>query len=211
MRQETSRAQLRAASARALASQGTPAEGIVFKLHDQPVARGARLFERRCLACHRVGERGTAYGPVLTDYLSRDWIRGALVTPDAAEYYGKAKLGGMESQELDEASLSLLLDLLHALRELPPDAKELPPALESAGRIFESARCGQCHALWSSTHRLGPSLAGYGSAAWLNGLLRDPSAPEYFGAQNQMVLTGEKLSDSERDDLVAYLQTLETR
>ncbi len=99
------------------------------------MARGARLFERRCLACHRVGERGTAYGPQLTDYLFSRWIRGALLTPDAPEYYGKAKIGGMEAQELDEASLALLLDLLHALRDLPPEARQLPPALESAGRI----------------------------------------------------------------------------
>ena len=56
---------------------------------------------------------------------------------------------------------------------------------------------------------IGPTLAGYGSAAWLRGLVRDPGGKEYYGIQNKMAAAGRELSGAELDDLVAYLLSLE--
>ena len=36
------------------------------------LTRGAKVFERECMACHRVGDRGFALGPDLTGSPSRD-------------------------------------------------------------------------------------------------------------------------------------------
>jgi ubiquinol-cytochrome c reductase cytochrome b subunit len=211
MRQERSLAAARAQLAQKLAMNGIGSSGILARLQDEPAARGARIFERQCLACHRVGDRGTQFGPGLSDYLSRSWLRGLVRNAGAADYYGPSGIHGMEAQDLDEESLGLIVELLYQLRGQASGESALPPVLEGSRRIFESARCSQCHALEPGKTSLGPALAGYGSAAWLTGLLHDPSRPAYFGAQNQMVISGGELTDSQRADLVAYLQTLETR
>jgi mono/diheme cytochrome c family protein len=211
MRQERSLAAARAQLAQKLAMNGTGSSGILARLQDEPAARGARIFERQCLACHRIGDRGSQFGPGLSDYLSRSWLRGLVRNAGAADYYGPSGIHGMEAQDLDEESLGLIVELLYQLRGQASGESALPAALEGSRRIFESARCSQCHTLEPGKTSLGPALAGYGSAAWLSGLLRDPSQPAYFGAQNQMVISGGELTESQRADLVAYLQSLETR
>ena len=83
------------------------------------------------------------------------------------------------------------------------------PLLESGRRLYLQAGCADCHALEAGQPADGPTLAGYGSAEWLRGLLRDPGAPNYYDAQNGMPDFGRRLDAGELEDLVAFLVSLE--
>ena len=200
----------RAQVALRLARGGVPAEGALWMIENQPHLRGQRLFERKCLACHRVGDRGAQVGPQLTGYLSKAWIKGALLRPEADDYWGKSGIEGMLGVgALGEQRVQLLVELVYALRDAPAGPQQIPPAMESGRKLFESENCTRCHALAPGERSLAPILAGYGSDAWLRGLLQDAGAPGYYGAQNKMPAFDKELESEQLDDLIAYLRTLE--
>ena len=203
-------AEERASVALRLARGGVPAEGALWMVENQPHLRGQRLFERKCLACHRVGDRGAQVGPHLTGYLSKSWIKGALLHPEADEYWGKSGIEGMLGVgALGEQRVQLLVELVYALRDAPEGPQQIPPAMESGRKLFESENCTRCHALAPGERSLAPILAGYGSDAWLRGLLQDAGAPGYYGVQNKMPAFEKELESQQLDDLIAYLRTLE--
>ncbi|MBS2025699.1 MAG: c-type cytochrome, partial [Deltaproteobacteria bacterium] len=205
MAQATDRAQV----AMALGTNGVPPQGALFQVHDQPQMRGERLFQKKCLSCHKVGDAGTRYGPELSGYLSRAWIRGALVHPEEPEYWGKTGIIGMETFEsLGEQNLSILVDMLHSLRTVTGGPESIPPAHATALKLFEQ-HCADCHTLKPNEKSPGPSLVRWGSDPWLRAMINDPSVPFLYGAQNKMPHFGDELEAKEIDDLVAYLRTLE--
>jgi mono/diheme cytochrome c family protein len=184
---------------------GVPPDGALALLQNQPEERGARLFTHACIECHTVHGSGGKKAPRLDQYLSRRWIRGVLVHPDAPEYYGNAKISGMESyQMLGDEKLSLLTDFLYALRSRAAD----DPSLESGRRLYRNEGCAECHSLVRGKDAGGPTLFRYGSPEWLRGLLRDPGAPSYYDVQNRMPDFGNRLAPEQIDDLVAFLVTL---
>ena len=201
----------RAARARSLAAaRGVPPEGALAMLQDQPDERGKRLFARACAECH--GEPAGPAVPAATaphlgkGFLSRAWIRGALERPDDPAYWGHAKISGMESYAaLGEEKLSRLTSFLYALRSHAAQ----DPRLDSERRLYLQAGCAECHALEEGKAAGAPSLAGYGSAKWLTGLLRDPGAAFYYDAQNRMPDFGTRLAPADLDDLAAFLSSLE--
>jgi quinol-cytochrome oxidoreductase complex cytochrome b subunit len=216
LRKRQESAQARATQALSLSRAGVPPEGALALLENQPHQRGERLFVRKCLPCHQVTGGGKPVGaegagPHLTGYLSRDWLRGALVSADSPDYFGPSGMEGMKSYaSLGEQKLVLLTELLYALRDAPGGPQELPPSQESGRKLFESEGCTRCHSLTPGAPTgIGPTLAGYGSAQWLRGLVRDPGGKEYYGIQNKMAPVGHTLSGAELDDLVAYLLSLE--
>lgn len=200
-------ARLRAQKALKLArAHGVPPEGALALLQNQPDERGGRLFVRVCTECHTARGSGGHKAPRLDGFLSRAWIRGALTHPEAPEYYGDAKISGMEPYDkLGDDKLNKLTEYLYALRSHAADE----PALESGRRLFMAEGCGECHALLKGKDNGGPTLAGYGSAEWLTGLLRDPGAPSYYAEQNRMPDFGNRLAPEDINDLVAFLKALE--
>ena len=209
--QSESMARMRASKALKLArSVGVPPEGALALLQNQPDERGGRLFARACIECHSARGSGGQKAPRLDGLLSRRWIRLVSVSAhydrDRAAYYGNAKISGMEGYEkLGEAKIAQLTEYLYALRSHAAD----DPALESGRRLFKSAGCGECHALAKGKDNGGPTLAGYGSTAWLTGLLRDPGTPAYYDVQNKMPDFGNRLPPDDISDLVAFLHSLE--
>jgi len=186
-------------------TMGVPPDGALALLQNQPEERGARLFSFACIECHTVHGSGGKKAPRLDRYLSRSWIHGALAHPEAPDYYGNAKISGMEPYEnLGEEKLALLTDFLFALRSKAPD----DPSLESGRRLYKQAGCGECHSLAAGKDAGGPTLFRYGSADWLRGLLRDPGSPSYYDVQNKMPDFGNRLAPEQIDDLVAFLMTL---
>jgi ubiquinol-cytochrome c reductase cytochrome b subunit len=184
---------------------GVPPDGALALLMNQPEERGARLFAHACIECHAVHGSGGKKAPRLDQYLSRNWIRGALAHPESPDYYGNAKISGMESYEkLGDEKLTLLAEYLSALRSRRPD----DPALESGRRLYQQAGCSECHSLVKGVDAGGPTLFKYGSAEWLRGLLRDAGAPSYYDVQNRMPDFGNRLAPEQIDDLVAFLLSL---
>jgi ubiquinol-cytochrome c reductase cytochrome b subunit len=185
---------------------GVPPEGALSLLQNQPDERGARLFARACTECHSVRGTGGEKAPRLDGLFSRGWIRSVLLHPEAPENYGNAKISGMEGYgKLGDEKIAHLVDYLYALRS--HDAQD--PSLESGRRLFLSEGCAECHALQKGKSAGGPTLAGYGSADWLRGLIKDAGAPVYYDAQNRMPDFGKRLHPDDIDDLVAFLLSLE--
>ena len=185
---------------------GMPPEGALSLLQNQPDERGGRLFARACTECHSARGTGGEKAPHLDGLLSRAWIRSVLLHPEAPGNYGNAKISGMESYaKLGDDKIGRLADYLYALRSHPA----LDPALQSGRRLFLAEGCAECHALEKGKDNGAPTLAGYGSADWLRGLIRDPGAPAYYDAQNRMPDFGKRLPPEDIDDLVAFLQALE--
>jgi ubiquinol-cytochrome c reductase cytochrome b subunit len=193
-----------------LAATGVPAEGPLFMLRNAPDERGRRLFAEHCASCHAVSGEGGDEAPDLGAYLTRPWLAAVIAQPEAPEFFGRTAVSGMEPYEsLGPDKLAALADFLHALRDHPdvsPD--QLPPALAAGRRLFEAEGCDSCHALAPAEASAGPNFAGYGSDAWLDGLLRDPGHELYFGDENEMPSYDQKISERQRADLIAYLRTL---
>lgn len=208
-RRQQAAAERRARKALKLARAGVPPEGGLALLMNQPEERGARLFARLCLECHKLGGQGADKAPAMDGYLSRDWIAGLVAHPEAPQYFGNTKIRGMESfAHLGAGKLGLLADFLVSLRDARGGPETFSPAHDAGRRIFEAAKCGDCHQLEPGKPGLGPSLARYGSAEWLAGLVRDAGSPLYYDKENQMPAFGKALTDRQIGDLVAYLRTL---
>src|SRR5207248_7852381 len=72
---------------------------------------------------------------------------------------------------------------------IPPDGAAYllnRDPLHRGGGLFE-AKCAGCHALGGDAPKdqSAPDLKGYGSRAWVRGLLENPSSPAYFGKSPQ--------------------------
>lgn len=193
-----------------LAAAGVPAEGPLFMLRNTPEARGGRLFAEHCTTCHAVGGTGGDEAPDLGGYLTRTWLAAVIAHPEAPEFFGRTAVSGMEPYEsLGPARLAALADFLFALRAhpgLPPD--QLPAPLADGRRLYEVEGCDSCHALVPGEAGAGPNLSGYGSDAWLDGLLRDPGHELYYGEDNDMPAYETKLTAAQRRDVITFVRTL---
>lgn len=179
---------------------------------------GRALFEKRCASCHTVGESfGTDVGPDLAGWGSRGWLLAFLAAPDHAALYGgtpfEGKMPSAADLGLDDAEeLDLLVSALLARRD------GVSPALEAAigpraRGIFTEYGCGACHDFEiggehvGNVEASGPTLTGWGSAAWLHGLLEEPDSELYYGEDNAMP-PFDGLSEAERAGLTRYVMSL---
>ena len=110
--------------------------------------------------------------------------------------------------KLGPEKLSLLGDFLVSLRDVTGGPETFSPAHDAGRRVFEAARCSDCHTLKPGETSLAPSLARYGSTTWLTGFLRDPGSPLYYDKDNAMPEFGRTLTPQQIGDLVAFLGTL---
>lgn len=195
-RQEAEAAALQAFS---LARLGIPPGGAEDLYLNDPVERGKRLFAVQCRACHKAQASGGDSAPDLTDYLSHAWVGGLILDPNRPAYYGRALPATMPATDATADEIAVLTHYVLSLGGVASaDAR--------GATAFEDNGCSGCHAVREGeSQRTGPTLAGFGSRAWLRGVIMNPAAPEYFGAANRMPAFGGRLSDSEIDDLLTYL------
>jgi quinol-cytochrome oxidoreductase complex cytochrome b subunit/mono/diheme cytochrome c family protein len=85
--------------------------------------------------------------------------------------------------------------------------------LYHGGGLFEK-KCQGCHSFGSkaATERAAPNLGGYGTTAWVRGLLEKPDSTDYFGgvAGGEGMATWKKrskLTAKQLDDVSAYVAT----
>ena len=127
--------------------------------------------------------------------------------PDAVVL--RLNLKGMESfTKLGPEKLGQLVDFLFSLREARGGPETFSPAWDAGRLVYEQANCTECHTLALGKEGLAPTLARYGSAEWLAGVVRDPGHPLYYDKDNTMPAFGKTLGAGEIDDLVAFLRTL---
>ena len=195
----------------AAAPDGIPPAGALSLLRSDPLTRGPGLFADRCASCHsydghdglgnELAEPPTA--PDLGGFASREWLTGLLDPAQVAtpRYFGgtefangrmvrmvQSRVAGFAAEE--RAALARLVKALSAEAALPGQA-----AVEAAERAeieearallsSESMGCTECHDYRGVfEQRLGPELTGYGSRAWLEAFIRDPSHTRFYGERN---------------------------
>lgn len=196
----------------ALAAQGVPPQGPLFMVRNTPDERGRKIYVERCAGCHPTGEAmEKPKGPDLAGWAGEAWLTGAIAHPEAREYFGATKVKGMDPYDtLGKERLQLLARFVASLKHQDgrgPDA--LPADLQPGRKAFEDEGCDNCHSLKQDESSGAPTLHGYASDRWIAGLLMEPGAEHYFGADNDMPSYRGKFDDRQVADLIVYLRTLE--
>lgn len=101
----------------------------------------------------------------------------------------------------------------HAGLEIDAEKVERGRAIAVDGEWDLGTSCADCHTTIGTDFTPSdddadgyPTLAKYGSAAWLKDFIRHPDAERHYGAKNQMpASTPEKLSDTDLDLLVRWM------
>ena len=86
---------------------------------DDPVNQGFALFQKNCLACHRLNGAGDAqFGPDLnipynpTEYFGADFLKRYIRDPQSLRQWPQAKMPGFSAQVLPEEDLQMLVGYL---------------------------------------------------------------------------------------------------
>lgn len=189
--------------ARRLALQGVPAPGGTAVYRNDPQHRERELWDAQCRGCHSLSGLGGSAAPDLHDYLSRRWISRYLRDPDGPLHMGPAKMTkGMKPVKATPDELAALVELVY--RETgAPDADG---ALAERGRaLFGEKDCDACHDTDGTSGNTGPNLGGWGTAARIAGIIRDPGAEENYGSRNRMRGFAGVLDDGEIERLARFV------
>ncbi len=96
---------------------------------DDPVNKGFALFQKNCLACHRLNGAGDAqFGPDLnipynpTEYLGMDLLKLYIRNPQDLRQWPQAKMPAFSEAVLPDADLQMLIAYLHHMagRKIKP-------------------------------------------------------------------------------------------
>ncbi|MGU9852059.1 c-type cytochrome [Pseudomonas koreensis] len=86
---------------------------------DDPVNQGFALFQKNCLACHRLNGAGDAqFGPDLnipynpTEYFGADFLKRYIRDPQSLRQWPQAKMPGFSADVLPDEDLQLLIGYL---------------------------------------------------------------------------------------------------
>ena len=121
-----------------------------------PLTQGQAVLEQRCLGCHVFDGKGagTQTASDLKDFGSRAWVRGLLENPEAATFFGKAKVGGMaewkKSSKLKAEGTRRRGRFRRVVRrdseDMTPDEwLNTPGVADHPGRKPFQNECGKCH------------------------------------------------------------------
>ena len=224
------------ASELAGASTGIPAAGGLAMMRSDPLTQGPKIFEANCAQCHRFdGHDGLGGQPSeaasasdLAGFGSRAWLAGLLDPARVAtdEYFGgtahdrgrmvrfvQRGVAGFTPEVRDD--LDKVIMAVSAEAALPGQA-ELDAAQEAEileGRALiasEAINCVRCHTFRDMTEGdVGPVLTGWGSRAWMLGMLHDPTDERYYGEDNDRMPSfgaEESLTSAEMGLVVDWLR-----
>jgi ubiquinol-cytochrome c reductase cytochrome b subunit len=184
-----------------LAKLGVPPDGNLE--HNDPLARGRKLYQERCIGCHLYQGEGEQRAPDLDGWSSRAWLRDFLQAPEADRFFGKTKIRGMKPVKNTGAELDALVEWIYSQGGGKFDAQ----LAQKGKEVYENSGCDQCHESDGKTGSDGPpNLGGRASPPWVKDLLIDASDARFFDGKNQMTKFRGKLSDADLDALVAWLR-----
>ncbi len=87
--------------------------------------------------------------------------------------------------DVGQEELDKLIDALAAEAKRPmPAGQDGPKIAEEVLTLFEDFTCTDCHRFHGQGETSAPDLTGYGSRAWLVGIITDPTQPRFYGKQN---------------------------
>jgi ubiquinol-cytochrome c reductase cytochrome b subunit len=192
--------------------EGIPPTGAITLLRNDPKTQGPKLFAQQCSVCHNHAAGGgdlmqeikaeEPSAPNLAGYASREWLAGLLDPKkiNGSQYFGKTKLRGGKMAgfvkdnltELDageKKNLKKVIMAVSAEAKLPfqqqLDAKDAEAIGQGRKLMVEDFGCTDCHK-FHDKGKLGdaPELTGYGSPAWIAGIIHNPAAAGYYGKLN---------------------------
>jgi mono/diheme cytochrome c family protein len=91
---------------------------------DDPINKGFALFQKNCLACHRLNGAGDSqFGPDLnipynpTEYFSADFLKRYIRDPQSLRQWPQAKMPGFSAEVLPDEDLGMLVGYLKHMVE----------------------------------------------------------------------------------------------
>jgi mono/diheme cytochrome c family protein len=192
-----------ARAAAGIAMGGVPPAGALAMVQQDPELRGASLFEGHCASCHVLGDLGDpkkATATKLDGWTTADWIAAMIHDPDAPQFFGrgpyatrmpsvdvppKNKPPAWKPMVKDDAEKRAVAEFLAAQGNEPGDPPHpVDPAMQALGEKIVSERCSTCH-LWKGDgddegSGLAPELSGYGSLAWTQAQVENPSSAKTY-------------------------------
>ena len=177
--------------------------------------RGRRLFtEKRCVACHRIGDRGGVEGPPL-DRLKP--YASPIALAAAMWNHGPAMAAAMAAKGIERPTFKggEMLDLITYINRVSPTAPAgplylLPGRIEEGAKAFAEHRCVECHAPSATPGRAGidlverqahKSTVDFAATMW-------NKAPAMTAAMKTRGVTVPQLSPQTMADIVAYLYSV---
>jgi ubiquinol-cytochrome c reductase cytochrome b subunit len=185
-----------------------PPGGALELVRRDPLSQGPRLFAQHCGSCHSHVDPASpeakailakASAPNLHGFGTAAWVT-ALLDPGqvaGAAYFGNTahKEGDMVSfvqGDLQDKDTWKPDDVAAVIAALAAEAgfanPNVQPATIATGRklIASDERCGGCHRFGDNATDLGTAcdLTGWGSRAWVIGIITDPSHERFYGESN---------------------------
>jgi ubiquinol-cytochrome c reductase cytochrome b subunit len=200
-----------------------PAEGARTLLREDAKTHGPRLFNQHCASCHDFSgktiiainhpEKPTAAD--LDGFASRKWL-GEFMTKDGIgrpKFFGNTKFKRGKMYEFvkdtfadydEKEKKQIIAALSHeASLKSQSDADASSKADIAAGMKLITENCTECHVFHGPDKRAdakGPDLTGYGSRAWLIGMISDPAHKTYYGKSNdRMPAFAESAADAKQN------------
>jgi ubiquinol-cytochrome c reductase cytochrome b subunit len=195
----------------AASPSGIPAAGGLAMLRADPLTQGPRIFAASCASCHRFdGHDGLGNvsdeepsASDLAGFGSRAWLEGLLDASriTSPEYFGgtahdRGRMARFVTRGLpaltdeERADLAKVVLAVSAEASLPyqSDADRRDASLIEEGRRLissEAINCTRCHTFRDADGEDDvPTLTGWGSRAWMLGMIHDPTQPRYYGEDN---------------------------
>ena len=185
-----------------------PPGGALELVRRDPASQGPRLFAQHCGSCHahvapsdpRAAELlAKASAPNLHGFGTAAWMRGLLDPHQVAgpAYFGNTAhedgdMVGFVQGDLQDRDAWTPADVAAVVAAMAAEAAldEPPPARELLDRgrelVASDERCGACHQFGDNGTELGTAcdLTGWGSRAWLVGIITDPEHERFYGDSN---------------------------
>lgn len=193
--------------ARALAKTGVHPQGGGAVYWNDPEYKVKQLYIEHCRNCHALEGFGGGEAPELTDYSSRAWLSALIRNPNDERFFGKTKHDTMEPYGSDKLSDEQLAATVEYVVSLMEPEQTLDAALVAKGAALwkDELDCNTCHEIDPGKDNEGPNLAGHGTLAWVERVIRDSSKADLFGSKAQMPKFQGKLSDEEIAALSAFV------
>jgi mono/diheme cytochrome c family protein len=176
-----------------------------MQLSPEEMAGVAYFRKENCIACHVVGEHGTAVGPDLTKTAIRKdaaWMIQHFKRPSAMR-----PGSSMPSIQLTDAQLNSLAAFLLKLNSNNATALDNAPEFATEGAlVYLANHCGGCHMVNGVGMKVGPPLNGLSkrqSRTWVEDHFADPRklVPD-------SIMPAYKLSPKDLENLTSYLLAL---
>jgi quinol-cytochrome oxidoreductase complex cytochrome b subunit/mono/diheme cytochrome c family protein len=205
---KTAAAEVKATRAANLAMAGVPDTGATTLLRTDPLTRGNEVFKTNCASCHaftvskeeeeKYGWYGLESYPRNKDRKASDlgnwgtaaWVRGLLANPADPHYFGgMEQLDGMKQWKEDvQAERGSMNE--QQIKEKDKEYDQIAAwvadqrSKDAPGKELFKNQCGRCHRAGDvGTTKVGraPDLTGWGSAAWIRGMILAPAHESRYG------------------------------